>query len=195
MTAMKELERKKELILERELAFSNALGAAVFEKPKVSFWMILVPLLFLYFIYRMQKYKTGRMKFGKDFMTTRRKALDLAIETLETGRKPNIDRIVRDSSISDALEKPYVSWLRVLVDYYGDLLAANGDSFDVLARSAYRSRTNYLLALNRLNTVEKEYYDALKPQMAAIEGAAAIIVAIEEQTRRLRRKLAESVFA
>jgi hypothetical protein len=30
---MKGLERKKELILQRELAFSNAVGAAVFEKP------------------------------------------------------------------------------------------------------------------------------------------------------------------
>jgi hypothetical protein len=192
---MKGLERKKELILERELAFSNAVGAAVFEKPKVNFWMVLVPLLFLYFIYRMQKYKNGRIKFDQDFMTTRRKALDLAIEALETGVKPNIERVARESGIIDALEKPYTSWLRVLVDHYDDLLTANGDSFGALTRSAYHNRTNYLLTLNRLNTVEKEFYDALKPRMAATEGAVAIIAAIEEQSRRLRRNLAESVFA
>jgi hypothetical protein len=192
---MKGLERKKELILERELAFSNAVGAAVFEKPKVNFWMVLVPLLFLYFIYRMQKYKNGRIKFDQDFMTTRRKALDLAIEALETGVKPNIERAARESGIIDALEKPYASWLRVLVDHYDDLLTANGDSFGALARSAYHNRTNYLLTLNRLNTVEKEFYDALKPRMAATEGAVAIIAAIEEQSRRLRRNFAESVFA
>jgi hypothetical protein len=192
---MKGLERKKELILERELAFSNAVGAAVFEKPKVNFWMVLVPLLFLYFIYRMQKYKNGRIKFDQDFMTTRRKALDLAIEALETGVKPNIERAARESGIIDALEKPYASWLRVLVDHYDDLLTANGDSFGALARSAYHNRTNYLLTLNRLNTVEKEFYDALKPRMAATEGAGTVITAIEEQTRRLRRNLAESVFA
>ena len=39
-----------------------------------------------------------------------------------------------------------------------DLLAAEGDSFEALVRSAYRNRTNYLLTLNRLNTVEKEFY-------------------------------------
>jgi hypothetical protein len=192
---MKGLDKKKELILERELAFANAVGAAVFEKPKVSFWMVMIPLLFLYFIYRMQKYKNGRMKFDQDFMTTRRKAMDLAVEALETGIKPNIDRIVGQSGITDALEKPYASWLRALVDYYDDLLATNGDSFDALVRSAYRSRTNYLLILNRLNTVEKEFYEALKPQMTVTEGAVAIIAAIEEQSRRLRRNLAESVFA
>jgi len=189
------VERKKELILQRELLFANAIGAAVFEKPKVSFWMVLIPILFLYFVYRMQRFKSGRMKFDHEFMTTRRKALVLAVEALETGVKPNIDRIARESGITDALEKHYASWLRTLVDYYDDLLAAEGDTFEALVRSAYHNRTNYLLTLNRLNTVEKEFYSALKPQLAATEGAPAVIAAIEEHSRRLRRDLAEQIFA
>jgi hypothetical protein len=192
---MKGLERKKELILQREVLFANAIGAEVFERPKVSFWMVLIPVLFLYFVYRMQRFKNGRLKFDQEFMTTRRKALDLAVQALETGVKPNIDRIARETGITDTLEGPYANWLRVLVDYYDDLLAANGDSFDALVRSAYRNRSNYLLALNRLSTVEKEFYAALKPQLAATEGAAAVIAAIEEHSRRLRRDLAERVFA
>lgn len=192
---MKGLERKKELVLQRERMFANAIGAAVFEKPKVSFWMVLVPLLFLYFIYRMQKYKSGRMRFDEEFMTTRRKAADLAVEALTAEVKPNIDQIARRSGLMDDLERPYATWLKALVDYYTDLLAANGDSFEALVRSAYRNRTNFLLALNRLNTVEKEFYSALKPRMAATEGAAAIFATIEEQSRRLRRELAESIFA
>jgi zona occludens toxin (predicted ATPase) len=192
---MKGLERKKELILQRELAFSNAVGAAVFEKPKVSFWMVLVPLLFLYFIYRMQKYKNGRMKFDEEFMTTRRRAMNLACEAVETGARPDIDRIARESGLTNALEKPYASWLRALVDLYMDLLAANGDSFESLVRSAYRNRSNYLLILNRLSAVEKEFYAALKPHMTATEGAAAVIATIETQSQQLRRDLAESIFA
>jgi hypothetical protein len=192
---MKGLERKKEWILQRELMFSNAIGAAVFEKPKVNFWMVLVPLLFLYFIYRMQKYKTGRMNFDREFMATRRKALELAVETLTAEERPNIDQITRQSGLTDDLERPYASWLKVLVDYYADLLAANGDSFETLVRSAYRNRTNYLLALNRLSSVEKDFYTALKPRMAATEGAASILATIEEHSRRLRRELAESIFA
>lgn len=192
---MKGLERKKELILQRELAFANAVGAAVFEKPKVSFWMVLVPLLFLYFIYRMQRYKSGRMKFDEEFMTTRRRAMNLAFEAVETGTRPDIDRIARESGLTEALEKPYASWLKVLVDFYMDLLAANGDSFESLVRSAYRNRTNYLLTLNRLSTVEKEFYAAVKPQLAATEGAAAVIATIETQSQQLRRDLAENIFA
>jgi hypothetical protein len=192
---MKGLDRKKELILARELAFANSIGAAVFEKPKVNFWMILIPIFFLYFVYRMQKYKTGRMQFDQEFMATRRKAMDLAVEALEADVRPDIDQVARQSGLMDALERPYASWLRALVDYYADLLAANGDNFDTLVRSAYRNRTSYLLILNRLNTVEKEFYAALKPQMAATEGAAAIIAAIETNSRQLRRALAESIFA
>lgn len=192
---MKGFEQKKEMILQRELMFANAIGAKVFEKPQVHFWMVLIPILFLYFIYRMQRFKSGRMKFDQEFMTTRRKAMDLAVEALETGVKPNIDRIARESGITDALEKPYAAWLRALVEHYDDLLAANGDSFEALVRSTYHNRTNYLLTLNRLNTVEKEFYAALKPQLAATEGAAAVIEAIEEHSRRLRRDLAEQIFA
>lgn len=192
---MKGLERKKAMILERELAFANAVGSAVFEKPKVSFWMILVPLLFLHFIYRMQKFKNGRIRFEQEFMTTRRRAMDLAVEALEAKVKPNLDQIARESGLTDALERPYASWLKALVDYYTDLLTANGDSFESLVRSAHRNRTDYLLALNRLNAVEKDFYAALKPQMAATEGAAVIIATIEEHSRRLRREMAESTFA
>ena len=71
---MNAIDRRKELILDRELDFANAIGAAVFEKPRVSFWMIMIPLLFIYFIYRMQKYKDGRIKFDEEFMAARRRA-------------------------------------------------------------------------------------------------------------------------
>ncbi len=192
---MKGLERKQELILEQERAFANALGATVFDKPRISYWMVLLPILFLYFVFRMQKFKTGRMKFDQDFMVTRRKAMAIAIEGIETGSQPDIDAIARESGLRDVLEKPYAAWLQALVEHYADLLSAAGDSFEALVRSTYRTRTDYLLALNRLGTVEKEFYAALKNQMSATEGAADVITTLEEQSRQLRRELAERVFA
>jgi len=191
---MKGLERKKELILERERYFASAVGSAVFEKPTISLWMILIPILFMHFIYRMQKFKAGRLKFDEEFMVTRRRAMDLAVEALETGVKPNMDRVVQQYGLQDALERPYATWMRALVEYYTDLLNANGDSFESLVRAAYRNRTDYLLTHNRLNTVEKEFYTALTPHMGAAEGAADIIATIESQSQRLRRELAEQIF-
>jgi hypothetical protein len=193
-STMKDLDKKKEFILARELAFANAVGAAVFEKPRVSFWMVLVPLLFLYFIHRMQKYKSGRMKFDEDFMVTRRRALELAIETLESDHWIDLNQAVHQYGLPDELEKPYAAWMNVQVDHYRDLLAVEGDNYDALVRKAYHTRTNYLLTLNRLNTVEKDFYAAIKPKLTAAEGTADIIATIEKESQRLRRDLAEQVF-
>jgi hypothetical protein len=94
-----------------------------------------------------------------------------------------------------ALEKPYAAWVVALVDHYMDLLLASGESFEALVRSAYRSRTNYLLILNRLNTVEKEFYAALKTCMKTTDGADEVIAVIQTESQRLRRDHAEQVFA
>lgn len=192
---MNELEKKRELIWERERIFANAVGAAVIEKPKVTFWMVLVPVLFLYFIYRMQKYKTGRAKFDEDFLATRRRALDLAMETMGSDGTVNLEQAVRQWGVSDELAKPYSTWLRALVDHYLDLLTAEGDSYKTLVRRAYGTRINYLLTLNRLSAVEADFYSAIKPGLSSAEGAADIIAAIEQASQRLRRDLAEEVFA
>lgn len=191
---MKELDRKKDLILERERFFANAVGSAVFEKPSVSLWMILVPILLMHFIYSMQKYKTGRLKFDEEFMATRRQAMDVAVDAVETGIRPDLDHVVRDFNLRAALERPYAAWMRALVEYYMDLLRSSGDSFDSLVRSTFRNRGDFLLTLNRLNTVEKDFYEVLKPQIASTEGAADIIATIVIHSQRLRRELAEQVF-
>ena len=65
----------------------------------------------------------------------------------------------------------------------------------ITGEGAYRKRTNYLLILNRLNTVEKEFLEALKGSMKAVEGASAVIAAVQNKSQSLRREFAERVFA
>ena len=191
---MTALAHKKDLILQRELAFANAIGTSVLDKPKVSFWMVLIPILFVYFIYRMQTFKNGRIKFDEEFMTNRRRAMDAALVAVETRCRPDIAALTGSSGLPEALHEPYATWMKALVEHYMELLAADGHSFESLVRSAYRDRSSYLLALNRLTTVEKEYYQALKPHLEAAEGAADIIATIEAQSQQLRRELVEQVF-
>lgn len=191
---MSTLIRKKELILERETAFAYALGAKVIEKPKVSFWMVLVPFLFLYFIYGIQKFKKNRTKFKEEFIVTPRQALEVAFRSLQTGRQPDINAIPRLSDLPAVAEKPYLAWVRALVDHYMDLMAADGDTFAALVRSAYGSRTNYLLALNRLSIMEKELYASLRSSMADIPESSDVMAAIQDCTQSLRRSSAENIF-
>ena len=195
LAVMNPLKRKKELILAQETAFAQAVGKAVLAKPKVSYWMVLLPILFVYFVYRMQGFKKERATFEREFMTTRRRALDAAFEAAQRGTEPEIDELVRQSDLTEPLKKPYVSWVRTLVDYYLDLLKSNGNNFEGLVEAAYRNRTNYLLILNRLSATEREFYAALKPHLEkTTTGVADIIATIEEQSQRLRRDIAERIF-
>jgi hypothetical protein len=191
---MTTLAQRRGIILQRELAFANAIGATVIDKPKVSFWMVLIPILFVYFIYRAQRFKSDRMKFDEEFMITRRRAMDTAFAAVEANGRADMDTVVRDASLPEELQEPYAAWMNALVDHYTDLLVADGDSFDALVRATYRSRTDYLLALNRLTAAEKDFYKALKPHLSAAEGAADIIATIEAQSQQLRRELAEQIF-
>ena len=91
---MTTLAQKRDIILQRELAFANAIGAAVIDKPKVSFWMVLIPILFVYFIYRAQRFKSDRMQFDEEFMTTRRRAMDTALRRRGNERPSGHDTVV-----------------------------------------------------------------------------------------------------
>ena len=191
---LKDLTQKKEIILRHELAFANKIGASVFDKPKVSYWMIFIPILFLYFIYRMQKFKSDRIKFDQEFMASRRMAMDIAFGAAEANSKAELSGTTQYPKLPVSLQKPYVSWIKTLSSHYLDLLAADGNDFESLVRAAYCNRNNYLLTLDGLNNMEKEFYTALKPLLDPVEGTADIIDTIESQSRLLRSEMAFRIF-
>lgn len=194
MVAMTTLAQKKEIILRHEQVLANSIGATVFEKPRVSFWMILIPFLFLYFIYRMQRFKLGRMKFDEEFMTARRRVMDVAINAVATDTTPDIDELAYGDRLPEPLQKPYLSWIKALARYYADLLTADGDSFESMVRGAYGNRTGCMRVLNQLDSVEREFYTAIKAHLGTDEGTADIISAIEARSRQLRRELVDRIF-
>jgi len=192
---MESFAHKKDLILAREETFADAVAVSVLDKPKVSLWMILIPLLFVYFVYRQQRFTSGRRQFTEDFIKTHRRTLEAACRALESGEPPDIEKIAQSSTIPTAVKPVYKSWVQVLVDHYTDLLQADGNTFDALVRSAYADRTSFLLALNQLSRAEKDLYAALKPHLnQTTEGTGEIITAIEHHCRRLRREMAETIF-
>ena len=191
---MKDLTQKKEIILRHELAFADEIRAAVFEKPKVSYWMVFIPILFLYFIYRMQKFKSDRMKFNEEFMSARKRAMDIALGDSAADGMAETDWNAHGSELPAPLQKPYFYWIKSLSSHYLELLTADGDDFESLVRAAYRNRNDYMLILDGLNSVEKDFYTALKPLMAQVEGTAGIIATIELQSRRLRSETAFRIF-
>ena len=191
---MRSLQHKKELILEAEEAFTRTIGQALFEKPKVSLWMILMPILLLHFIHRMQQFKMGIGRFKDEYMVTRRSALDLAVEAVAGGIEPRIEAQVQKTGLAPSLIPPYRAWMETLVKHYTTLLTADGDSFEALVRDAFADRAAFLQAVEGLSGAEKAFHAALQPRMAETTDTAEIVATIESKSLRLRRESAEAIF-
>ncbi len=192
---MASLDHKKELILRYEEKFADSVAVSVIDKPKLSTWMILIPILFIYYFYRLKKFADGRKEFARHFILTRKRSLEKAAASLESGGKPDVEALVNMSSAQGSTHADYREWLKVLLDHYQYLLRSEGDSLEALIRSAYKTRTNYLLFINQLNRVERQFNAALKPSLKeTTEEVNNIVTAIEQRCEDLRRKDAENFF-
>jgi hypothetical protein len=189
------LSEKKDLILEYEDRFAFDLSRAVLETPKMSFWMIFIPIFLVYHVYRVKKIVEGRKGFAKNYLITRKRALDAGFSLAEKGRRPDLQAILKDSNLPEEAKGPFKELFLLLVEHYADLLRAYGQDAPALIRSAYKSRTNYLLFLNRLKKAEKALTDALMPNTAKSAADIELIVkAMETSTERLGRQRADLIF-
>ncbi len=192
---MLSLEEKKEKILEYERLFAYRLSGSVLEKPRMSLWMILIPIILVFHIYRHQRYVDGKKEFAENYLITREKALSAAFDAAAAGQKPSIDRIVKEAQIPEDTRDAYAEWVSELTSHYFDLLQAEGGSVDEMVRGVFRSRTNYQLFLRRLGNREHRFHAALQPSIEqTTPGAGQIIGRMESGAQTLRNEHAQAVF-
>lgn len=198
-SAMTPMEQKHKEILAYERQFAFKLAGHVMEKPKMNVWMILIPIIIVYHMFRFQKYVDGKKKFTSNYMKTREQALESARGIVAEGKAKDVNSITEQIPLSPEARGPYNHLLSVLVDHYVDLLRAEGDGIDALLRRAYRSRTDFLLFFNQLSQAEKRLNAALQPHMSREhreqKEIAAAISRIQEISEQMRRAEASRVFA
>lgn len=193
---MPNLEEKKGWIIAQERRLAAFVARQVIEKPELSIWMILIPIIFIYFFYQLNKVANGRKEFVHNFMITRQRALEAALEGLETGQAPDPDQLCRMSSSPEPTYGKYAAWLNVLLEHYERLLQAEGDSVEELIRSVYGTRSNYLLFLHQLHRAEKGFDAALTPHLDdSLAGVTKIIETMETQSEAYRRDEADKIFS
>ena len=177
---MLSIQEKSAIIWAGEEKIAAALAAAVLDRPKISIWMILIPIIIVFHMFRFQKYVDGRKKFAGHYLISRKRALKANVRSLESGRLCDIDGLVKQANIPENTAAKYTAWIKELCDHYADLLRAEGDSIETLVKSAYKNRTNFLLSLNRLNEAEKRFNAALSPHLQpTTEGVEEIIARME----------------
>ena len=189
------LAEKRDLLLAEERRFASQVSQRVIDKPRLAVWMILIPVFFVFYFWQLKRYADGRKAFAENFLVTRRRAIEEAHRAAVSGRGPVIDDLVNATDVLPQLHPEYRRWVTLLVEHYHDLFTAHGSTYAALVRSVYKRRSNYLLFLNRLDQVEREFDAALKPHLdPATENAGGIIKLMETSAADLRRKRAEAIF-
>ena len=191
------MEDKKNLILDYERARARQLARRVIEKPVPPIWMILIPVFFVFYAWKIKQYSNGLKDFADHYMVSRRLALDTAFEAEQGGTPPEIGQLIENTdTIPQGARSCYRDWLSLLIEHYRNLLVASGLSTQDLIRSHYRNKSTYLLFNNTLNTTENTFNKALLPD---IEGDRQDIKYIfdrmEQSLADLRRLEVEEIFS
>jgi len=192
---MHDLDRKKQWILEYERRFAFKLGEHVIGKPKMSVWMILIPIIIVWHMFRFKKYVEARNAFGKNYLRSREQALQAAHDSLVSGTPPRLQEIVDRMQMPSAARPLYRDLLSVLTVHFRDLLAAEGEDIDRLLKHTYRRRIDYLLYLNRLGQAEKRLHAALRTELrGGRKDIDETIAHMEMISEAMRRREAERLF-
>ncbi|UTF48896.1 NF038143 family protein [Desulfomicrobium sp. ZS1] len=193
---IKNADQKKQQILDHESQLARQLALQVLEKPKPPIWMIFVPIFFVFFVQKMNQYKSGLTEFVDNYIKSRRLALEEALEAEETERPVDVTGLVKKVGTIPEQAKPFFTqWMAILVDHYRLLLTSQGNSHSVLVRAGYQNKTNYLLFCNCLNKAENAYSMALLPEMDGDnQDLHHVIKKIDACVTNLRRQDADAIF-
>jgi hypothetical protein len=185
-----------ELIQDYEELFAHRLGREVIDKPEVSVWMILIPVLFVHHMYLVKKYKDGVRSFARGILDSRHKALDKAREEKASGQEnqnleaeayfPDLDP---DSQSDPALLSRQVQVMNILKKHYRRLLnAEQGPSYADLLQKAYPQADHYREFISRLSAAEQELNLYLTEHVHTSEEARSVVRRMEKCCADLREE-------
>ena len=190
------LNDKKQQILDHETMLAQLLARQVLDKPKPPLWMIFVPVFFVFFIQKMNQYKSGLEDFVENYLKSRRRALEAAVAAEESGIAVDMEALLETiGNIPQQARPLFAEWMGTLIEHYLLLLTSPGNDHSALVRNAYRNKTNYLLFCNCLNKAENAYNVALLPEMQGdSQDIHHIIQKMDICVTNLRRQDAETIF-
>lgn len=190
------LDANMALIEENERRFANRIAHRLIETPKLHVWMVLIPVIFVFHFFNLNKASKGRKLFVDNYLVTRRKTLQEVHDALEEQRPPDLETLAASKDVPDAIRHHYKAWLQTLIAHYTALLTAHGDSYDKLLKSAYRNHATCQEAIRKLNDAEMRFNSALKPLLPKeSEDANSIIATMQETSVALRKEQLKNVFA
>ncbi|MEL7566725.1 MAG: NF038143 family protein [Dehalobacterium sp.] len=203
----------KELVITDEnyqsiLAYENKIAqiitAKVLEKPELSVWMILIPIVFIPFMQRYQKYQESAKTFREGYLFTKKIGLDtayrifrkeIALEdapeliTKIVKKNPNADQLVLN------IYQMQIQEVSILYKHYLALFASEKVKYRDMVVDYYQTEDNYLKFLKRLSEAEKEVTRAASATFKdGTEEVPEIMEKMEKHLLEIRLKEAKLFF-
>jgi hypothetical protein len=189
-----------DLIWNHENQFAYSIAKQVLQKPKISVWLVLIPILFLYYAHKIQQYKAAVHDFSRGLMRSRILALDSAKEELDSGRKNKdykaafTSKDLENSPEVMGVQDKQIAEVELLKSHYRKLLCQQGDTYPDLVRNAYKTGGNFRTFLNQLTRAEKEVQDAVLLAYHPDEDAREVTKKMRKITGVLREEEIRTVF-
>lgn len=185
----KNLEEKHQMILDYDQVFAERLGIKIFKKPQLSVWMILIPIIFVFFLQQLNKYKKDKSEFIKNYLLSPNRALNEAYESIKENREFTIESMVEMADLKPASNKSYRHLMTILTQYYVDLLGVKGDLFGDLIQSAYPEKTAYQTVIDNINNGWSSLNQTIVKDLAAsTPEVVETVQKIENATIALRNE-------
>jgi len=150
-------------ILDYETKTAQIITFKVLERPELSAWMILMPIVFILFMQRHQKYYQSSKGFSAGYLYTKKIALDTAYRiynhqiSREEAQKSVAKTIVKNPDAEAVVLNIYcqqIEEIKVVYEHYLALLSSKETRHDQMVVSYYRTEDNYLDYVKRLTEAE-----------------------------------------
>ena len=190
------LNQKKTQILAAQESMSRQLALRVLEKPEPRVWMIFIPIIFVFYFWKLKEYENALKDFSENHLIPGRKTLEAAFTSLESGTSVDISLLVDQvGNQQETTRLLSAEWFTLLAKHFQLLLTAKGDSYPALVRTVYQNKSNYLKFCHRVGKIEAAFNMAL---LENIEGDSdellRVTKAMAEGMKDLRLQEAEQIF-
>jgi len=169
------IQKKYDIILNYEESLAGAVAIGVLVRKPLTVWHFLVPFIFMYDFFRM---KVETTVFTRNFLFTKKLALDAAFEINKgEDRQSKLARIERETRDWLTSQKFY-SWrihqgqikeANLLLDHYLKLLGVEGESYPSLVKSAYQNQAQFEFFQRQLTALEREIDQAVMDTLGVTE--------------------------
>jgi hypothetical protein len=195
------LEKNRRIIEDYEFSFARRLAKGVIEKPKISVWLVFLPILFVHYAQRIRQYKTGLQQFCDGILHTRKFALAAVVDDLQgTSAAPDYrESFLRAHPASgeevQAVLQLQLAEMALLREHYQRLLVVRAvNDYGVMVQRAYGTEAGYRDFLERLERVEEEVRLAVLKAFQPDQEAGEVSARMAKLTRDLRQEEIRFIF-